>query len=149
MVEQLLGSELSVEEWCARNGMKKSNMYYWLERFKESDPELFGGYEIAHCGDGCRQWFKEVRSTLRASMSLSLQQPSAPCRSPEPARSEPVAAFAVVDTADLFPAGQRAPQPAPGRCEVLTVRAGGIEVDVPVSAAAQVLQDVLRAVSAL
>ena len=142
-VEQLLASDLSVRRWCELNHVKPATMYDWLEYFRDKDPDVFGGYEIAHAGDGRRCWLMYVRKALRASRAI---QPA----SPVPEVQKAPASFAIVDTADLRPAAP-APQPAPApaaACSV-TVRARGVEVDIPLAAGEAAIASVIKAVMGL
>lgn len=138
-VEQLLASDLSVRRWCELNHVKPATMYDWLEHFRDNDPDVFGGYEIAHSGDGRRCWLMHVRKALRASRAI---QPA----SPVPEVQKPPASFAIVDTADLRPA---APAPAPAAACSVTVRARNVEVDIPLAAGEAAIASVIKAVMGL
>lgn len=137
-VERLLASGMGVEEWSSLNHVRKSTVYGWLNEFRRTEPELFGGYEVAHAGDGTRCWFHVVRKEIAQRSALAL--PSDATRG-SPAESP---AFAVVDATSL--AGcQHARTPGPA----ITVRIAGVEVDVPAGADAGDVERVLRAVSSL
>ena len=62
-VGELLDSGLPVKTWCAINEIDFSLMYRWLAIFKDQEPEVLGGYEIAHAGDGHIHW---VECVMRA-----------------------------------------------------------------------------------
>ena len=141
-VEQLVASGMGVDQWCKLNKVSKAALYYWMSALKESDPDIFGGYEIAHAGDGKRNWYEHVRRALKASTAIE--------RAKTPGVLENAAdppAFAVVDVASLAcaeggPAGAAATAP-------ITVRMRGIEVDVPSGCASSDIAAVLSAVALL
>lgn len=142
-VEQLLASDLSVRRWCELNHVKPGTMYDWLAYFRDNDPDVLGGYETAHAGDGKTCWFVHVRKALRASRAI---QPAAP----EPAAQKVPASFAIVDTAELR-ATTAAPQPAaaPAAACSVTVRVRGVEVDIPLAAGEAAIASLVRAVMTL
>lgn len=59
----LVGSGMAANAWCEENGVKRAAMFRWLERFRDEEPEVLGGWEAAHAGDGRRNWFEAVRRT--------------------------------------------------------------------------------------
>ena len=138
-VEQLVASGMDVSSWCELNRVDKGALYDWMREFRESDPDVFGGYEIAHAGDGRRNWYECVRKALRASTAIERAgKPSSPA-------AAATVAFAVVDTAALDPA-----QPAsPAAAKPITVRMRGISVDVPPGSARSDVAAVLSAVASL
>ena len=141
-VEQLVASGMGVDQWCRLNKVSKAALYYWMSAFKESDPDIFGGYEIAHAGDGKRNWYEHVRRALKASTAIERAEASGVL-----ANAADPPAFAVVDVASLAgaeggPAGAAATAP-------ITVRMRGIEVDVPAGCAGPDIAAVLRAVASL
>ena len=69
-VERLLESDLSVPEWCRRNGITKGTMYRWLTEFAESEPELFGGGQNI-VDRSRRRWVETTRSNITASIALA------------------------------------------------------------------------------
>lgn len=141
-VEQLLASDMSVRRWCELNHVKPGTMYDWLAYFRDNDPDVLGGYETAHAGDGKTCWFVHVRKALRASRAI---QPA----SCAPAAPKAPASFTIVDTADLrAPAPVPQPAAAPAACSV-TVRARGVEIDIPLAAGEAAIASLLRAVVAL
>ena len=134
-VEQLLVSGMDVREWCALNRVGRGALYAWLTEFRDTEPELFGGYEIAHAGDGHRNWFEHVRNAMAERSALAL-------RGPAPA-------FAVVESLDLDP-------PAPGRAPAtaasgapIVVSFNGVTVEVPAGSAEPDVACVIRAVMSL
>jgi len=58
---ELVASGMPVSQWCEANGVEKSEMRRRLRRFRDEEPELLGGSEAAHAGDGRRQWYEAVR----------------------------------------------------------------------------------------
>lgn len=130
LVERLLASGMDVKPWCSLNGVCYQTMYEWLAYFRDNDPDVFGGYDIAHAGDGSPQWFRRVREAMRQGAAIV---PSA--------AGGQLASFAVVDTA-----GIAGPRPSPGA--VVTVRFAGVEVEVPAGCADE-LSAVIRAAVSL
>ena len=131
-VEQLLASGMEVREWCALNKVGRGALYAWLTEFRDTEPELFGGYEIAHAGDGHRNWFEHVRNAMADRTALAV-------RTPAPA-------FAVVESLDLDPP---APARAPAGGAPIVVAANGARVEVPAGSAEADVARVLRAVMSL
>ena len=135
-VEQLLASGMDVREWCELNKVGRGALYAWLVEFRDTEPELFGGYEIAHAGDGHRNWFERVRNAMAERTALAV-------RGPAPA-------FAVVESLDLeppSPAGAIGPAAAPGAPIVVSVN--GATVEVPAGSSEPDVACVLRAVMSL
>ena len=62
--EQLVASGIDVAQWCELNEVGKAALYGWLKVFRDSDPDVFGGYDIAHAGDGHRNWYEHVRKAM-------------------------------------------------------------------------------------
>lgn len=134
-VERLLGSGMRVSEWCALNGVDGKVLYKWLGVFRDEEPEVFGGREIAHAGDGRRFWFEEVRRAMSESKALAKRD-----------GGPPAPAFAVIDSSDLEPpALPGAPRSAP----CIGVEIGSVRVSVPAGSAESDAAAVLRAVAAL
>lgn len=69
-VEQLVASGMDVAQWCELNKVGKAALYDWLRVFRDSDPDVFGGHDIAHAGDGHRNWYEHVRKAIRASNAI-------------------------------------------------------------------------------
>ena len=59
--KELVASGLPVGEWCKINAVESTGMHRYLKLFRDTEPELFGGYEKAHAGDNKRFWYEEVR----------------------------------------------------------------------------------------
>lgn len=136
-VEQLAVSGMDVSSWCELNRVDKGALYDWMREFRESDPDVFGGYEIAHAGDGRRNWYECVRKALRTSTAIEKAvQPGVPERAASPA-------FAVVDAASLGAMG-KAPANPP-----ITVLMRGVAVEVPAGSAGEDVATVLSAVASL
>ena len=134
-VEQLLASGMEVREWCDLNRVGRGALYAWLVEFRDTEPELFGGYEIAHAGDGHRNWFEHVRNAMAERSALAL-------RGPAPA-------FAVVESLDLDPpAPERAPATTASGAPIV-VSVNGVAVEVPAGSAEPDVACVLRAVMSL
>ena len=136
-VERLVASGMDVAQWCELNKVSKPALYNWMRVFRDEEPELFGGEEVAHAGDGHRKWYEHVRKAMRASTAI------------EPAGASGLAAaapaFAVVDTASI----SAGPGPSAGAAAPITVRFRGVEVDVPAGSARSDVDAVLGAVAAL
>ena len=141
-VEQLVASGMGVDQWCRLNKVSKAALYYWMSAFKESDPDIFGGYDIAHAGDGKRNWYEHVRKALRTSTAIErAKTPGVLANAADPP------AFAVVDVASL--AGSGGGSAGAAATAPITVRMRGIEVDVPPGCADADVAAVLRAVASL
>ena len=139
-VEQLVASGMRVDEWCRLNKVSKAALYYWMSAFRESDPDIFGGYEIAHAGDGKHNWYEHVRNAIRASTAIEKAGSSDVL-----ADAADPPAFAVVDVASLA-GGDSADAIATAP---ITVHMRGVEVDVPAGSASPDIEAVLQAVAAL
>lgn len=142
-VEQLVASGMGVDQWCRLNKVGKAALYYWMSAFRESDPDIFGGYEVAHAGDGKRNWYEHVRSALKASTAIEKAEASGVLA----ANAADPPAFAVVDVASL--AGAAGGSADAAATAPITVRIRGIEVDVPAGCARQDIAAVLSAVASL
>jgi hypothetical protein len=123
---------MDVREWCELNRVGRGALYAWLAEFRDTEPELFGGYEIAHAGDGHRNWFEHVRNAMAERTALAV-------RGPAPA-------FAVVESLDL-----ELPEPGsrPAAGAPIVVSANGATVEVPAGCAEADVACVLRAVMSL
>ena len=135
-VEQLVASGMDVSSWCKLNKVDKAALYDWMREFRDTDPEVFGGYDLAHAGDGKRNWFECVRKAIAASTAIEKAD------SPVPATTAP--AFAVVDAESLSP-GDAARTPA----GPITVKMRCAEVLVPPGSASSDIAAVLSAVALL
>ena len=71
--ERLLATDMGVDEWCALNHVSSSALYRRLAWFRDNEPEVLGGWEAAHAGDGERRWLEAVRAAARGAVL-----PSAP-----------------------------------------------------------------------
>ena len=96
-VRRLVASGSPVNEWCMRNGVRKSKMHQWLRLFRDEEPELLGGWEAAHAGDGRRNWYEAVR---RANAAARAAEPPAFVEV-APAAPAPAAAGLTVDLRTL------------------------------------------------
>ena len=141
-VEQLVASGMGVDQWCKLNKVSKAALYYWMGVFKESDPDIFGGYAIAHAGDGKRSWYEHVRKALKASTAIERARPHGVS-----ANAANAPAFAVVDAASL--AGAAGGSADSAAAAPITVRMRGIAVDVPSGCGAADITAVLQAVASL
>ena len=141
-VEQLVASGMGVDQWCRLNKVSKAALYYWMSAFRESDPDIFGGYEIAHAGDGKRNWYEHVRRAVQASTAIERAVTSGAL-----ANAADPPAFAVVDVASL--AGAEGGSAGATATAPITVRMRGIEVDVPAGCACSDIAAVLSAVASL
>ena len=131
-IERLLATDMGVTAWCNANKVSDSSMFKWIGFFADTEPELFGGYEIAHAGDGHRNWFEHVRNAMAERTALAV-------RGPAPA-------FAVVGSLDL-----ELPEPGsrPAAGAPIVVSANGATVEVPAGCAEADVACVLRAVMSL
>lgn len=133
-VERFLASGMELEGWCMLNGIHKSSMYRWMRAFIEEEPEVFGGYDIAHAGDGSSRWLECILEARRRAFSIERAQ----------AAEEAPAGFIELDL-------PRQPfDPAPARPEgCLVVSVGRATVAVPYGAPAADVESVLKAVASL
>ena len=53
--ERLLATDMGVDEWYALNHVSSSALYRRLAWFRDNEPEVLGGWEAAHAGDGERR----------------------------------------------------------------------------------------------
>lgn len=137
-VEQYLScaGSMTASTWCRLNHVKSSTFYEWLAHFRDTEPEMFGGYEIAHAGDGKRRWFEEVRKAMAASRAIARPAPAKP------------ASFAIVDAADL--AGAPEPEPRAAGCAgAITLSVCGAVLTIPSGTSEGDISAVLRAVRSL
>lgn len=73
--EQLVASGMDVAQWCELNKVGKAALYGWLKVFRDSDSDVFGGYDIAHVGDERRNWYEHVaRRSARQRPSRRLRR---------------------------------------------------------------------------
>lgn len=42
-VERCLASHMTIRDWCKLNRVPESTMYVWVKRFRDEEPESFGG----------------------------------------------------------------------------------------------------------
>ena len=75
--ERLLATDMGVDERCALNHVSPSALYRRLAWFRDNEPEVLGGREAAHAGDGEGRWLEAVRAAARGAAL-----PSAPHAAP-------------------------------------------------------------------
>lgn len=73
----LVKSGLPVNAWCEENHVNRSILFRWLRRFRDEEPEVLGGFELAHAGDGRRNWYEAVRKA--AAGPPGTRRRPAPC----------------------------------------------------------------------
>lgn len=91
----LVESGMPVNAWCEENHVKRSILFRWLRRFRDEEPEVLGGFELAHAGDGRRNWYEAVRKAAAGT----------PGARPRPAPPAPVPCFVEVDLAPAWAGG--------------------------------------------
>lgn len=75
MVERLLQSDLSVDEWSKRNNVCRGTMYSWLSELAKTEPEVYGGKQnIADTEK--RNWLQITRKNIAEASSLALRKPT-------------------------------------------------------------------------
>ena len=115
-MERCVASGLPASEWARLNHVNRTSLYRALEWFRDHEPEVLGGYDVAHAGDGHRDWYERVRHAAHESLL-----PAAPARpgAPVPAvpDDDPFAPFVELSLADLAGVAGGA------------TRAGAVEVD--------------------
>ena len=143
-IEQFLASDMGLTPWCKLNRIKVSTFYGWLAYFRDNDPSVFGGYEIAHAGDGHRNWVQLVRAAMSGSMELA----SVPVESS--------AQFAIVDTTNLYtsqaianskPCNNHASSYPSSSC--ITIKAANFDISIPSGTSEADIVNVLRAAVSL
>jgi len=151
-VERLLESELSVPEWCRRNGVLKSTMYRWLTIFAEHEPELFGGRRNI-VDRSKRRWVETTRANIRASRALATTAatsatPATPIAPKEGKRQAP--GVIIVDTLYAEPAKADGQQMiSTGAADPILIELNGASVVIPSGCAGADITSVLRAVALL
>lgn len=65
--ERLLAADMGVDERCALNHVSSSALYRRLAWFRDNEPEVLGGWEAAHAGDGEGRWLEAVRAAARGA----------------------------------------------------------------------------------
>lgn len=87
-VERCLASQLTIKEWCERNGVPAATMYSWMSRFRKEDPGMFGGPSAG-------EWIEVSREPIAARTALAVSGGACPA-GPVPADRQPAGAGAVV-----------------------------------------------------
>jgi hypothetical protein len=73
MIERLLQSDLSVDEWSKNNSISRATMYNWLSELAKTEPELFGGKQnIADTEK--RNWLQITRKNIAEASTLAIRQ---------------------------------------------------------------------------
>jgi thiamine pyrophosphate-dependent acetolactate synthase large subunit-like protein len=73
MVERLLQSDLSVDEWSKNNSISRATMYNWLSELAGTEPELFGGRRnIADTEK--RNWLQITRKNIAEASALTVRK---------------------------------------------------------------------------
>ena len=119
-VERCLSADMTIKDWCALNKIPESTMYFWMARFRDEEPEMFGA---PAAGD----WIELTREAISARTALAVPGSSAP-GTPLPAPGE----------------GSGIPA-----CAAVVVRLNGAEVVVPDGASQAHVAAVLGAVAGL
>ena len=65
-VERCLAAGMTVKEWCELNHVSKSTMYYWMERLRKEEPDLFGD-------PTCGEWIEMSRGSIAARTALTVR----------------------------------------------------------------------------
>jgi len=146
-VERLLDSELSVPEWCKRNGILKSTMYRWLAVFTEEEPELFGGRQNI-VDSSKRRWVETTRLNIKASRALATM-PTTKAPAPVPSSKRQAAGVIIVDTLYAEPTEAATPQQTPAGISPILVELNGANVAIPPGCANADVTVVLEAVARL
>ena len=123
-VERCLAAGMTVREWCELNHVSKSTMYYWMERLRKEEPDLFGD-------PTCGEWIELSRGSIAARTALAVR---------------------TGDAAGALPAVEGSPRPMPvdaNAAGAVVVRLNGADVVVPGGVAERHLSMVLRAVASL
>ena len=101
----LVESGMPVNAWCEENHVKRSILFRWLRRFRDEEPEVLGGFELAHAG--------EARGISRDGRALGnarplgepalgrAELPAPPANDPAPTRLWPERRFRMLGYAIL------------------------------------------------
>ena len=121
-VERCLSADMTIKEWCALNKVPASTMYAWMARFREEEPELFGGPNAGG-------WIELTRESIAGRAALAKRGDAPPPgTTPGP----------------VPPAPDAGPQ-----AHAVVVRMNGADVIVPEGASGPHVASVLRAVASL
>jgi len=147
-VERLLDSDLSVPEWCRRNGIKKQTMYRWLTSFAETEPELFGG--VQNITDSSkRRWMETTKANMRASRALATTQPTPPAPT-ERTETKLAPGVIIVDTLYCEPTKDDNHSPeTPSSMIPILIELNGASITIPPGCTKTDIAVVLEAVSRL
>ena len=143
-VERLLDSELSVPEWCKRNGIKKTTMYRWLTTFAETEPELFGGTQNI-TGRTKRRWMETTKAKIRSSKALATTTP-VPVNTPEKRQAPGVI---IVDTLFAKPVEETPVSKQSAGAGDIVVKLNGASITIPSGCYQADIISVLEAVKRL
>lgn len=69
-VERLVASGMGADQRCEPSKVGKAALYCWMPAFKESESDVFGGYDTAHAGDGERNRYEHVRKAILAPAAI-------------------------------------------------------------------------------
>lgn len=149
LVERFLSSGMGIGSWCSLNHVSKSNLYYWLAIFRDEEPDVFGGFEIAHAGDGNRFWLKSVMDAYRKSYAI--EKANQPQTTVATHKDSGASDFLVLDTNALYQQSSDtiSPQTNHSNAPDITVRIGDVTIAIPHGSEVDDIANVCKVVASL
>ena len=70
-VEQYLASGMRIRTWCKLNRVPSSTLYYWVDYFRNHEPEMFDSPTR-------KEWIELSRDSIKAKSALAVVNHAAP-----------------------------------------------------------------------
>lgn len=74
-VEQYLASGMRIRTWCKLNRVPSSTLYYWIDYFRNHEPEMFNSPTR-------KDWIELSRDSIKAKSALAVVNHAAPSPTP-------------------------------------------------------------------
>lgn len=74
-VEQYLTSGMRIRTWCKLNRVPSSTLYYWVDYFRNHEPEMFDSPTR-------KEWIELSRDSIKAKSALAVVNHAAPSPAP-------------------------------------------------------------------
>lgn len=74
-VEQYLASGMRICTWCKLNRVPSSTLYYWVDYFRNHEPEMFDSPTR-------KEWIELSRNSIKAKSALAVVNHAAPSPAP-------------------------------------------------------------------
>lgn len=74
-VEQYLASGMRIRTWCKLNRVPSSTLYYWVDYFRNHEPEMFDSPTR-------KEWIELSRDSTKAKSALAVVNHAAPSPAP-------------------------------------------------------------------